>query len=382
MFHVANKKQLIKRHMKRILRISLLVLLGVIFIFTIVFLYQKSEEKPKVYNTEKPFYTNIIKKTVATGSVVPRKEIEIKPKVSGIVEKIYVEAGKIVRKGDLIARVTIIPDMLSLNNAESRLKQAKIRFKDVELVYKRQKELRDKGVIAEAEFQKNEIDFSSAREEVEAAENNLQLIKEGVIKKSGATTNTLIRSTIDGMVLDVPVEEGNSVIESNTFNDGTTIAIVADMNDMIFKGKVDETEVGKIKQGMNLMLRIGAIENDTFYAQLEYIAPKGVEENGAIQFEIKANVKLNESQFIRAGYSANADIVLDRKDNVLAVKESLVNFENDSAFVELEKSPQVFEKISIKTGLSDGINVEVLSGIDTTSALKASLKEEDKKPNS
>jgi HlyD family secretion protein len=366
--------------MKRILRISLLIIIGVVFIFTIVFLYQKSEKKPKVYNTEKPFITNITKKTVATGSVVPRKEIEIKPKVSGIIEKIYVEAGKIVHKGDLIARVAIIPDMLSLNNAESRLKQSKIRFKDVELVYKRQKELRDKGVIAEAEFQKNEIDFSSAKEEVEAAENNLQLIKEGVIKKSGATTNTLIRSTINGMVLDVPVEEGNSVIESNTFNDGTTIAIVADMNDMIFKGKVDETEVGKIKQGMDLMLRIGAIENDTFYARLEYIAPKGVEENGAIQFEIKADVKLKDSQFIRAGYSANADIVLDKKENVLAVKESLVNFENDSAYVEIEKSPQVFEKISIKTGLSDGINVEVIDGVDTTTFLKAGLKEDDKKP--
>ena len=363
--------------MKRILRISLLVLLAIVFIFTIVFLYQKSEEKPKVYKTEKPFITDIVKKTVATGSVVPRKEVEIKPKVSGIVEKIYVEAGKIIKKGDLIARVTIIPDMLSLNNAESRLKQARIRYKDVELVYTRQKELRDKGVIAEAEFQKNEIDFSSAKEEVEAAENNLQLIKEGVIKKSGAATNTLIRSTINGMVLDVPIEEGNSVIESNTFNDGTTIAVIADMNDMIFKGKVDETEVGKIKQGMNLMLRIGAIENDTFYATLEYIAPKGVEENGAIQFEIKADVKLKESQFIRAGYSANADIVLEKKDKVLAVKESLVLFENDSAFVEIEKNPQVFEKISIKTGISDGINVEVLEGVDTTSVLKAGLKEED-----
>jgi HlyD family secretion protein len=367
--------------MKRAFKIFLLSLIGVVFILTIVFLYMKSEEKPKVYKTEKPFITDIIKKTVATGSVVPRKEIEIKPKVSGIVEKIYVEAGDLVKKGALIAKVTIIPDMLSLNNAESRLKQAKIKLKDVELIYNRQKELYEKGVVAKAEFQKNEIDFSSVKEEVEAAENNLQLIKEGALKKSGKVTNTLIRSTTTGMVLDVPIEEGNSVIESNTFNDGTTVAIVADMNDMIFKGNVDETEVGKIKQGMDLMLRIGAIENDTFYARLEYIAPKGVEENGAIQFEIKADVKLKESQFIRAGYSANADIVLDRKDKVLAVKESLVNFEKDSAFVEIETGPQAYKKINIKTGLSDGINVEVLEGVDTNSVLKAGVLDEKEMKN-
>lgn len=362
--------------MKKIIRISVLVIISVVFIWTIVFLYQKSEKKPVVYETEKPFITNIIKKTVATGSVVPRKQVEIKPTVSGIVEAIYVEAGKIVRKGDLIAKVKIIPNMLSLNNAESRLKQAKIKFNDAELEFIRQKELFATGVIASAEFQKNELEYKSLKEELESAENNLQLIKEGVLKKSGNATNTLIRSTIDGMVLDVPIEEGNSVIESNTFNDGTTIAVIADMNDMIFKGKVDETEVGKIKQGMDLLLNIGAIENDTFYAKLAYISPKGVEENGAIQFEIKADVKLKNSQFIRSGYSANADIVLERKDNVLAVKESLIKFEGDSSFVELEKGEQKFERIAILTGLSDGINIEIKQGLDTTSRLKSKVKEE------
>jgi len=363
--------------MKRVLRITLIVIVLVVFISTIVFLYIKSQEKPKVYKTEKAFVTNIIKKTVATGSVVPRKEIEIKPQISGIIDEIYVEAGKIVRKGDLIAKVTIIPDMLSINNAESRLKQAKLKLEDVEIVYNRQKELYQKSVIAKAEFQKNEIEYSSAKEEVEAAENNLELLKEGVLKKSGKATNTLIRSTIEGMVLNVPVEVGNSVIESNAFNAGTTIAIVADMGDIIFKGKVDETEVGKIRQGMDLMLKIGAIETDTFFAILQYIAPKGVEENGAIQFEIKADVKLKPSQFIRAGYSANADIVLDRKDKVLAVKESLVIFKGDSAFVEIQTAPQVFKQINIKTGLSDGINIQVLEGLDTTKLIKAGLKEDE-----
>jgi len=362
--------------MKRIIRISLLVLLGVIFISTIAFLYGKSQKKPKIYLTEKPFIGNIVKKTVATGSVVPRKEIEIKPQVSGIIETIYVVPGKQIHKGDLIAKITIIPDMLSLNNAESNLKQAKLRLEDAELVYNRQKELFQKGVIAKAEFQKNENEYSLVKEACESAENNLQLIKEGAIKKAGKATNTLIRSTIDGMVLDVPVEEGNSVIESNTFNSGTTIAVVADMNDIIFKGKVDETEVGKIKQGMMLMLKIGAIENDTFVARLEYIAPKGVEENGAIQFEIKADVKLKPTQFIRAGYSANADIVLDKRDQVVIVKESLLTLSGDSAFVEIQTKPQEFKKTYIQTGISDGINIEVLKGIDTSTVLKAGLKED------
>lgn len=361
--------------MKRLLRVLLLVIIIIVFISTIVFLYKKSEKKPKIYKTEKAFIGNIIKKTVATGSVVPRKQIEIKPQVSGIIETIFVVPGKQVKKGDLIAKIRIIPDMLSLNNAESRLKQAELKMEEAELSFNRQKELFEKGVIAKAEFQKNENEYSIIKEELETAENNLELIKEGAIKKAGTSTNTLIRSTTDGMVLDLPVEEGNSVIESNTFNNGTTIATIANMNDMIFKGNVDETEVGKIKQGMELMLKIGAIENDIFYASLEYIAPKGVEENGAIQFEIKANVKLKPTQFIRAGYSANADIVLDKVENVLVVKESLITFKGDSAFVEVEVSPQVFRKINIKTGLSDGINIQVLDGIDTNSQIKADLKE-------
>lgn len=362
--------------MKRVLRVLLLALIIIVFIATIVFLYKKSEPKPKIYKTEKAFYSDIIKKTVATGSVVPRKQIEIKPQVSGIIETIFVIPGKQIRKGDLIAKIRIIPDMLNLNNAESRLKQAKIKLADAELAYNRQKELFDKGVVAKAEFQKNENDFNIIKEECEAAENNLELIKEGAIKKAGTTTNTLIRSTVDGMVLDLPVEEGSSVIETNTFNNGTTIAIVADMNDMIFKGKVDETEVGKIKQGMELLLKIGAVEDEIFHATLEYIAPKGVEENGAIQFEIKAEVKLKAAEFIRAGYSANADIVLAKVENALAVKESLVTFKGDSTFVEIETSPQVFKKVKIKTGLSDGINIQVIDGLDTTNVIKAGLKED------
>ncbi len=367
--------------MKKVLKIFLLVVIIGAIGGTMFFLYQKSRKKPVVYEIKSPFMSDVIKKTVATGSVVPRKEIEIKPQVSGIVEEVYIEAGQQVKKGDLIARVKIIPNMVELNNAESRLNKARINFEDAKLVYERQKKVFEQGVIPEAEFQQFRLTYMNAMEEQETAESNLQLIKEGVSKKSGTATNTLIRSTIEGMVLDVPVEVGNSVIESNTFNEGTTIASVADMGEMIFEGKVDETEVGKLKLGMPLILSIGAIEDEKFDAELEYIAPKGKEENGAIQFEIKADVKLKNNSFIRAGYSANADIVLDRKDSVMVISESLIKFEKegDSAYVEIETQPQVFEKRYIKTGLSDGVNIEVKEGVGMNDKIKGQKQEEVKK---
>ena len=356
--------------MRKIFKIlGIVVLLGA-FIYTIYFLYAKSQEKPVVFSTDKPIVTNIILKTVATGSVVPRKEIEIKPQVSGIVDEIYVEAGMKVEKGDQIALVKIIPNMVSLNNAENRLRQAKISLENAKIDYDRNQELMEKKVIAKADFQQFQLAYKTAEEEYKAAEDNLELVQKGETSKNKAQTNRLIRSTIEGMILDVPVEEGNSVIEANTMNEGTTVASVADMGDLVFEGKVDESEVGKIKEGMNLIMRIGAIENETFDAVLEYISPKGIEEDGAIQFEIKAAVRLREDQFIRAGYSANADIVLDRRDSVMAISEALLQFDGDSAFVEVETEPQVFEKRYVETGLSDGINIEILSGIDKETEMK------------
>lgn len=362
--------------MKTFLKIFFGVVILGIFGYTIFFLYQKSQAKPITYQTATPFKETIIKKTVATGSVVPRKEIQIKPQVSGIVDELYTEPGDYVRKGDLIAKVRIIPNMLNLSNAESRVKQAQISLRAAKADFDRKKELYDKQVIPAAEFEPAEIALSQAKQELQAAEDNLDLIKEGQTKNVGNVTNTLIRSTIDGMVLDVPVEVGNSVIESNTFNEGTTIANVADMGEMIFEGKVDETEVGKIKEGMELILSIGAIENERFKATLEHISPKGVEENGAIQFEIKAAVSLKEDFFVRAGYSANADIVLDRVDSVMAIQESLLKFDHDSAYVEVETEPQVFEKRYIKTGLSDGINIQVKEGLAMNDKIKSGTVEQ------
>lgn len=342
----------------------------VIFAGTLWFLYNKSKEKPVVFKTTTPVMSTIIKKAVATGAIVPHKEIEIKPQVSGVVETLYVEAGAMVKTGDLLAKVKIIPDLVTLNSAESRLKVSKIKLADAKKSCDRRRKLYKRKIISESEFQDYELAFESAREEVLAAQTHLQLIKEGIAKSMGATTNTMIRSTIEGMVLDVPVEEGNFVIETNNFNSGTTIAMVADMGEMIFEGKVDESEVGKIKPGMDLILTVGAFDNQTFAAKLEYISPKGMEEKGAIQFEIKATVELDPAYFLRAGYSANADIVLEKKDNVLAVPESLLQFKDNNPYVEVETATQVFEKRPVQVGLSDGINIEIISGIAENDKIK------------
>jgi len=368
--------------MKKVFKISLIVIIIGAFIGTFFYLYKQSKEKPTVFETKKPFYTDIVKKTVATGEVVPRKEIEIKPQVSGIVHKLYVEPGDQVEEGDLIAKVKIIPNMVELNRAQSRVKKAKINYEDAKADFQRQEKIYDRGVIPEAEFQKYKVEYENAEQELQAAKDNLQLIKEGAIDKAGENSNTLVRSTINGMILETPVEKGNSIIKANNFNDGTTIATVADMGDMIFKGKVDETEVGRLETGMNLKLQIGAINDERFDAVLEYIAPKGVEENGAVQFEIKANVNLKKNQFLRAGYSANANIILEKKDSVMAISESLLQFKNDSTFVEIKTDEQKYKKVYPELGISDGINIEVISGISENSEIKDPTRRETKNKES
>ncbi|HSZ24365.1 MAG TPA: efflux RND transporter periplasmic adaptor subunit [Cytophagaceae bacterium] len=354
---------------KRIFKLFLLTLLLALFAGTIIYLYINSGKKPKIYKTDSPFKTNIIQKTVATGSIQPRKEVNLKSSVSGVVDKIYVVAGSFVHVGQLIARIRIIPNMADLNNAETNLNKSRISLEDAEREQKRYENLFRNDLISETEYQGYLLAYNKAKEDFLSAENNLQIVKEGAMKHTSNSSN-LIRSTVNGMLLDVPVREGSFVIESNTFNEGTTISTVADMNDMLFKGMVDESEVGKIKEGMILDLTIGAIENKTFKAKLEFISPKGVTEEGAIKFEIKAALNLQKDEFIRAGYSANADIIFDRKDSVLAIKESLLQFSGDSVYVEIETKPAIFEKRLIKTGISDGINTEILSGVKMGEKIK------------
>ena len=358
--------------MKLIIRISLLLGLLGVFGYTMYFLYAKNEAPETFYEIEKPFISSVYRKTVATGSVVPRQEILIKPVVSGIIDEVFVEAGTKVNKGDVLARVKIIPNMVNLNNAENRVERAKIDYQNAKLDFDRNQKLHDQKVISKAEFQPFELNLKNAQLELNAAEDNLQIIREGVSKSSKTSSNTLIKSTISGMILDVPVKEGNQVIEANTFNEGTTIASIANMNDMIFLGKLDESEVGKVREGMELILTIGALQDLTLGATLEYIAPKGVEENGAIQFEIKAKINPEDlaANFIRSGYSANASIVLQKTDSTLVVSESVVEYSGDSAFVYVQSGPQVFTRTPIKVGLSDGIIVEVKEGINKDSELR------------
>jgi len=363
--------------MKRILKISLIVGFVLLFIWLMAFLVGKSMSKPVEYNVEKPKKANVIKKTVANGKVVPRKEILIKPVVSGIIRELYVEAGQLVKKDQPLAKIQIVPDMLSLSNAENRVRTAEINVQNAQMNHDRNAPLLAKGVISAAEMQGFDIALKNAKQELVGAQEALQVVRDGISRSSAG--NTIVRSTIEGMVLDVPVKEGNSVIERNNFNEGTTIAAIADMNDLIFQGKVDESEVGKVKLGMPVVLTVGAIENAKWDADLEYIAPKGVEESGAIQFEIRAAVKLSEGQTLRSGYSANADIELERRDSVLTVPESVVEFnaKGDSAFVQL-KDGKGWKKTWIKTGLSDGINLEVLEGVTIESEMKGAKKEEVK----
>ena len=359
--------------MKKFLWLIFALGLLVLFIWTAVFLYQKSQEKPVVFTTTTAFKTDIVNKTVATGKITPRREIEIKPQVSGVVDKLFVEAGDIVEKGALIARIELIPNMEQLSNAESRFETAQLNLGNAKLEYERQKRLFDEHLISEVEYNKFLLNYELQLENVRAAENAVDLIKEGASKKSGKVAN-LVRSTVAGMVLLVPVREGTFVTETNTFNQGTTIANVANMRDLIFEGRLDESEIGKVHEGMDLTLNVGAINNERFDAKLEYVSPKGMDDAGTIKFEIKAAIDVRDDVFLRAGYSATADIVLDKREQVLAINEGDLIIEDDKHYVEVETAPQTFEKREVTTGLSDGINIEILSGITEITKIKKLAK--------
>lgn len=367
--------------MKRIIKPLIILIIATVVLWSFWFLYRKSAKAEDEFAMEKPRKESILKKTVANGKIVPRTEIAIKPVVSGIVTEILVEAGQQVEQGDVIAKIQIVPDMLSLSNAENRVRTNEIALQNAQMNFDRNKPLADKGVIPAVEMQSYDIALRSAKQEVAAAQDALQVVRDGISKSSKSSSNTLVRSTVTGMVLDVPIKEGNSVIERNNFNEGTTIALVADMSDLIFQGKVDESEVGKVELGMPVVLTVGAVEDATWDAELEYIAPKGVEESGAIQFEIRAAVKVKEGMTLRAGYSANADIVLERRDSVMAVPESIVEFntKGDSAWVQV-KDGEGWKRTYIRTGLSDGINIEVKEGVEMNSELKGAKKLEEVKP--
>tara|TARA_R110002072_G_scaffold142804_4_gene288385 strand:+ start:36351 stop:37511 length:1161 start_codon:yes stop_codon:yes gene_type:complete len=372
--------------MKKTGTIVILVAIVLLFGTAMFWLWSKNAEDPIVYTTEKPSVESIVKKTVATGSIVPKEEILIKPNISGIIDEIFVEAGDVIKSGDLIAKVKVVPNVNSLSSAQNSINSAKTQLETARLalesqrsIYNRQKELFEKGVISANEFDTAQLEFNQAQQRfnqekvtLSGAQQTYDIVKTGTSRGLGASANTEIRATVSGMVLDVPVKTGNQVIEANNFNDGTTIATLADVDKMIFEGKVDESEVGKITENLPLEITVGAIENKKFDAVLDYIAPKGVSENGAIQFEIKGTLKKGDTTFIRAGLSANASIILARADSVLTIKEGLVQYDPKTfkPYVEIETGDQEFERKDVELGISDGINVEVKNGISKDDNIK------------
>lgn len=360
---------------KKFLKLALITGIAALFIWTFVFLYQKSQPKTVVYELITPKIADLEKTTVATGKVEPRDEVLIKPQISGIISEVYKEAGEQVKQGEVIAKVKVIPELGTLNAAESRLRLATLNARQAETNFSRTRQLYDEKLISREEYEKEEVAVKQAREELQTAKDNLQIVKEGITQNSASFSSTLIRSTIDGLILDVPIKVGNSVIMSNTFNDGTTIATIADMNDLIFRGKIDETEVGRLHEGMPVKLTIGALQNLSFPATLEYISPKGVEENGANQFEIKAALQAPDSITIRSGYSANAEIVLERAQQVLTIPEKTVEFSGDTTYVYVltDSVPQQqFRRQAIQIGMSDGIRIAVHNGINANEKIRGS----------
>ena len=369
---------------KKIKRIVLLSIVGLAVVGTFVFLWKKAQPEVTEYEIVTPERGTVETKTVATGNVEPRYEILIKPQISGIISEVLKEAGQRVTEGEIIAKVKVIPEMGQLNSAESRVNVARISLDQVESTHRRDEQLFKQGILTAEEFDVSKANYRKAKEELANAQSALEIVRDGISRNTRSSSTTQIRSTITGMILNVPIKVGNSVIQSNSFNDGTTIASVANMNDMIFRGNVDETEIGKIREGMPIKLTVGALGTRTFDAVLEYVSPKGEEKNGAIQFEIKAAVSLPDTSFVRAGYSANAEIVLERAANVLTIPESTVEFHGDTAFVQVvkqEKPKQIFEKRQIKTGLSDGIKIEVKEGLTEKDKIRGAAISKDANNN-
>ncbi len=334
------------------------------FFWTLRFLYQQSVQPAAVHQTAKPEVGDVIKKTVASGAIVPRHEVVIKPRVSGIVDKLWVQPGQPVKRGDPLARIEIIPNVVSLNAAEARVEASRITLENAQAEHQRVKRLRAAQLVSEGDYNRALLDVRLAEQEEVAAKDNLELVRNGAIRGSGKVSN-LVRSTVEGMVIEVPIELGTSVIEANTFNEGTTIAAVANMSDMIFEGNVDESEVGQLREGMPLEITVGALDDVRFQGKLEYISPKGLDNEGTIECEIRAGVRLDPAHFVRANYSANAQIILSERRDVLRVSESWLQFdEQQRVFVELQLAPQQIEKRYLKLGLTDGIFAEVLEGVE------------------
>ena len=361
---MTDMKETNKRYdMKKVLKYILVALIAIIFLGTFIFLFVKSKPKEVAYHELAVEKTDIQRTAVVTGKIEPRNEVNVKPQINGIITELYKEAGQPVERGEVIAKLTVIPDMNSLSSAQSRVRLAEINLKQAQINLDREQALYDKNLVSAEEYDQVLQQLNQAKEERAAAQDALEVVRDGVSKSNAKSSSTLVRSTITGLILDIPVKVGNSVIQANTMNEGTTVATVANMNDLIFDGQIDETEVGALKEGMPVVITIGALQDYSFDATLEYIAPKAVESNGANQFEIKAAVKADPSQKIRSGYSANAEIVLQRVEQVLSVSESALEFVGDSTFVYKKGADGAYARTLVTTGVSDGINIEIKDGL-------------------
>lgn len=368
--------------MKKFLKIFVGVLFAALIVGTMWFLWQKTRPVKVVYEVVQPKIDTLKQFVVATGKVQPRDEVLIKPQISGIISAVYKEAGQTVRQGEVLATVKVVPEMGQLSSAESRVTVAELSLTQTRREYARTETLHGKGVVSDEEFEQARTALEKAEEELQNAKENLEIVKEGITSRYKELSNTQIRATITGMILDVPIKVGNSVIQANTFNDGTTIASVADMTNMQFKGNIDETDVGKLREGMPVKLTIGALQNVELDATLEYVAPKATEDNGIILFEVKAAVKVPADVFVRAGYSANASVIIESREGVLSVPESTVEFDNEKTYVQLLTSPegaeeQTFERREVKIGLSDGIDIEITEGLTAEDRVRGA--KQDKK---
>jgi HlyD family secretion protein len=349
--------------MKKVIKYIIVVLIVAVFAGTFVFLYKNSQPEEIRYQELPAQKQDVARSTVLTGKIVPRNEVNIKPQINGIIAEIYKEAGQMVQQGEVIARLTVIPDMNSLSAAQSRVRLSEINLKQAQTNFDREKALFEKNLISAEEYEKTEQQLNQAKEEYAASQESLEVIRDGVSSKNATSSSTLIRSTITGLILDIPVKVGNSVIQANTLNDGTTVATVANMSDLIFEGQIDETEVGSLYEGMPLTITIGALKDYTFDADLEYISPKAVENNGANQFKVKAAVKVDSEHVIRSGYSANAQIDLEKATDVLTVPESALEFVKEESYVYKKAQDGTYTKTKVETGLSDGVNIEIKDGL-------------------
>ncbi len=366
--------------MKKFLKIFAAVAFGALLAGTFWFLWRKTRPVKFTYAIVQPKADTLRQYVVATGKVEPRDEVLIKPQISGIVSEVRKEAGQVVRKGEVIATVKVVPEMGQLSSAESRVSLAELSLGQTRRENDRTEALHARGVVSDEEAEQSRTALLRAEEELQNAREGLEIVKNGISSRFKELSNTQIRSTIDGMILDIPVKVGNSVIQANTFNDGTTIATVADMSDMLFQGKVDETDVGKLHEAMPVKLTIGALQNVELDARLEYVSPKATEENGVIMFEVKAAVKIPEDIFVRAGYSANANILTESRENVLTLPESTLEFEDGKTYVQVLTGPedaedQTFERREVGTGLSNGIDIEITEGIAADEKVRGTRQE-------